>query len=157
MNPARRLPAAMPRGFSLPEMLLAIVVLGIGLSGLMSALSGFARSSADPLIQRQMLAIAEGLLEEIQLKPYAAAAHDAPAGCARDTFNDVADYHGYATDGHICAVDGTKVELLAGFSVKVAVERATLMDVGDALRIEVAVGRGNDSLTLTAWRTDHAR
>ncbi|MFN0186167.1 MAG: prepilin-type N-terminal cleavage/methylation domain-containing protein [Aquabacterium sp.] len=143
-------------GFTLPEMLLAIVVLGIGLAGLLSALGTLARSSADPVIQRQMLSIAEGLMEEIQLKPFTSAANTAPSGCARDTYNDVADYDGYATDGAICAVDGTKVELLSGYSVKVAVQAEDLAGVSRALRITVTVVRGSDSLTLDGWRVDHA-
>ena len=64
-----------PRGFTLPEAILAIVVLGVGLAGLLLAFATVAKSSADPVLQQQMMAVAQELLEEIQLKPYAPAAN----------------------------------------------------------------------------------
>lgn len=143
-------------GFALIEMVLAIVILGIGLAGVLIAFSTVTRGSADPLVAQQMLAIAEEMLEEIQLKPYTAAANTAPAACARNTYNDVLDYNGYATSGQVCTIDGTAIPSLAGFSVRVLVQATTLAGVGAARRIDVTVTRGPDSFTLTGWRTDFA-
>jgi len=144
------------RGFTLPEAMLAIVVIGIGLAGLLLAFGTVARHNADPVLRQQMLAIAQELLEEIQLKPYAVAANTAPAGCARDTFNDVADYHGYASGGSLCAVDGTAIAALAGYTVSVSVVPGTIGGVAAARRITVTVSRGGDSVSLVGWRTDYA-
>ncbi len=143
------------RGFTLVEMLVAIVVIGVGLAGVLSAFQMVGRSSADPVIRQQMLAIAGEMLEEIALKPYAVAAHTPPAGCARDTYNDVRDYHGYTSSGSICAVDGTAIAALAGYSVTVSVAAGTLAGV-PGLRITVSVSRGSESLSLVGWRTDYA-
>ena len=130
------------RGLTLVEMVLAIVILGVGLSGVLIAFSTVTRGSADPVVTQQMLAIAEEMLEEIQLKPYVVAANTAPAAYARNTFNDVLDYNGYDTSvpKKIYTIDGTSVGSLDG----------------SALRINVTVTRGSDSLTLTGWRTDFA-
>ena len=144
------------RGLTLVELLIAIVVIGVGLAGVMMAFSTLARQNADPVVQRQLLAIAQGLMEEIHLKPYASTANTAPSGCARDTFNDVSDYHGYSTTNVICGVDGTTLSGLNGYSVRVVVAVATLSGVAAAKRIEVIVSRGSDSFTLTGWRTDYA-
>jgi MSHA pilin protein MshD len=144
------------RGFTMVEMILAIVIIGVGLAGVMLAFSTAVGRSADPVIQQQMLAIAEELIEEVQLKPYAVSANNAPAGCARDTYNDVSDYHGYATSGQVCTVDGTAVAGLSGYSVGIAVATATLSGVGAAKRITVTVTRGTQSLSLVGWRTDFA-
>lgn len=144
------------RGFTLIELVLAIVVLGVGLAGVLIAFSTVTRGSADPVVAQQMLAIAEEMMEEIQLKPYAAAANVAPAACARNTWNDVLDYNGYATSGQICTIDGTAIPSLAGYSVQVTVAAATLAGVGAARRINVTVTRGTSSFTLTGWRTDFA-
>ena len=143
-------------GFTLVEMIVAIVILGVGLAGVMVAFSTAVRGSADPVIHQQLLAIAEEMIEEIQLKPYAASPNGAPAGCARDTYNDVADYNGYAP-GKVCTVDGTEVAALAGYAVGVRVSSATLGGVGEALRIVVTASKGSQSLSLVGWRTNYAQ
>ena len=150
-GPRRRPPA----GFTLLEALLAIVVLGVGLSGVLLALGTVARHSGDPMLRLQMLAIAENLLEEIQLKPFAAAAHTAPAGCARDTFNDAADYHGYSSQG-ICSIDGVAIAALQKYNVSVGVTSATLNGVTAALRISVTASHAGEQVQLIGWRTDFA-
>ena len=146
---------ASARGFTLPEAILAIVVIGVGLAGLLLAFSTVARNSADPVLRKQMLAAAQELMEEIALKPYAAAANAAPAGCARDTYNDIADYNGYSATG-ICTVDGVPIPALAGYSISASVLGGTLFGVAAAKAITVTVSQGGNSLSLQGWRTDYA-
>ena len=151
-------PRVMPRrlrGFTLAEALLAIVVLGVGMAGVMLAFGAAARHSADPVLRKQMMGIAQELLEEIALKPYAAAANSAPAGCARDTYNDIADYHGYTSTG-VCTIDGVVIPALASYSVSASVVAGTLAGVSAARQITVSVSHGGDSLTVKTWRTDYA-
>ena len=143
-------------GFTLVEMIIAIVILGVGLAGVAVAFSVAIGRSGDPVIHQQMLSIAEEMIEEVQLKPYTTAANSAPAGCARDTYNDVSDYNGYTTSGQICTVDGVAVSALSGYSVSVAVAAGTLSGVAAARKITVTVTRGSSSLTLVGWRTDYA-
>jgi len=148
------------RGFTLVEMIVAIVVIGVGLAGLMMAFATATRGSADPLMQAQMLAIAEELMEEIQLKPFDAAAGTAPAGCARDTFTRIGDYHGYAATTQVCSVEGVVDSELtsAGYRYSITVVPAALGSVAstDARRITITVTRGSDSLRLVGWRTHYA-
>jgi MSHA pilin protein MshD len=146
------------RGMTLVELLIAIIVIGVGLAGVLAAFNTVTRNSADPMVTLQMLAIAEEMLEEIQLKPYASAPNTAPAGCARDTFNDLSDYDGYSTTvaKQICTIDGVAIPSLAGYSVLVAVDASTLGTVSEVKRISVTVRRGNDSLVLVGRRVDYA-
>jgi MSHA pilin protein MshD len=58
------------RGLSLVELLVFIVVVGIAVSGVLSVYSLNVRSSADPMLRKQALAVAESLLEEVLAKPY---------------------------------------------------------------------------------------
>ena len=134
---------------------MAIVVVGVALAGVLLAVRESVRGSADPVVQRQLLAVAQQFMEEVQLKPWAAVDNDAPAGCARDTYNDLMDYHGYSSSG-VCAVDGTAIPLLSGYAVSITVAAGTLGGVAAARKITVTVTRGAQSLTLTGWRTDHA-
>lgn len=58
------------RGVSLVELIVFIVVIGIAVAVVLGALNMANRASADPMIQKQALAIAEALLEEVQLQPF---------------------------------------------------------------------------------------
>jgi MSHA pilin protein MshD len=78
------------RGVSLVELIVFIAIVGVAVAGVLAALDMSTRASASPLIQKQALAIAEALLEEVQLQPFtycdpdddnAATALDA-GGCA---------------------------------------------------------------------------
>lgn len=141
------------RGFTLPEALLAIVVIGVGLTGVLAAFGSVTRNSADPVVHKQMVAVAQQLMEEIVLKPFAQAAHTAPAGCARDTYNDVRDYDGYSRTG-MCTVDGVAIPALAGLQVSTSVATGTLGGVAGALKITVTVQHSGQTLQLVGWRTD---
>jgi len=159
------------RGFSLIEMVVAIVIIGVGLAGVLTAFQTTVRDSADPLVRKQMLAIAEEMLEEILLQPYAAAAPATAnalavcgaAGAVRSAFNDVRDYNGYQTTG-TCDITGAAVAGLEAYnvSVAVAVNAAPAADLvglpaGAVMTITVVVSRvGAEAITLTGWRTNHA-
>lgn len=62
--------AGTQRGVTLVELIVFIVVVGTAAMGVLLAIDVAARSSADPMIQKQALAVAESLLEEVQLQPF---------------------------------------------------------------------------------------
>jgi MSHA pilin protein MshD len=140
------------RGISLIELLVFIVVVGVAVTGVVSVYSQNARSSADPVVRKQALAIAESLLEEVLAKPYtycdpddaqadtATSSAIGPAGCATTPegmgadgvedryshltpFDNVNDYHGFSMAG-IRDVGGSTVAGLDGYTAAVQVEPA---------------------------------
>ena len=144
------------RGMTLMELILSIVIIGVGLTGVLVAFNQAVVRSADPMVRKQMLAIAEEMMEEITLKPFAAQPNAPAAGCARSTHDDVADYNGYAT-AFICDIDGTAIPNLAAYGVNVAVAPGALPNGVAALRIAVTVTRGGaETLTLVGYRTGWA-
>ena len=58
------------RGVSLIEVVVFIVVLGIGISGVVMLYGRLTTASVDPLVRKQALAIAVSLMEEIQLRGF---------------------------------------------------------------------------------------
>ncbi|MBK6677959.1 MAG: type II secretion system protein [Rhodocyclaceae bacterium] len=148
-------PARRPRGMTLMELVLAIAVIGIGLAGVLVAFNQAVFRSADPLVRKQMLAIAEEMMEEVRLKPFAPTANAAPAACARNTYNDIDDYNGYAAAA-ACDIDGNIIASLAAYGVAVTVTAANLPNGVAAKRIVVTVSHGGDTLALTGYRTNWA-
>jgi MSHA pilin protein MshD len=78
---------------TLIELIVFIVIVSTALAGVLTVLNITAKSSADPMIRKQMLAVAEAILEEVMSQPFtycaptdanAATATSAttPAGCA---------------------------------------------------------------------------
>ena len=55
---------------TLVELIIFIVVVGTAVMGVLTVLDLATRSSADPMIQKQALAVAEAMLEEAQLQPF---------------------------------------------------------------------------------------
>ncbi len=58
------------RGFTLIELIIFIVVVSSALAGVLLVLNNTVKSSADPMIRKQLLAIAEGVLEEVRMQAF---------------------------------------------------------------------------------------
>ncbi|HEY0842011.1 type IV pilus modification PilV family protein [Methylotenera sp.] len=58
------------RGVTLVELVVFIVIMGVALAGVLKVLEVTGRNSADPLVRKQALSIAESLLLEIQQQPF---------------------------------------------------------------------------------------
>ncbi len=138
------------RGASLVEVIMFIVIVGIAAGGILMVFANMTRASADPLIRKQALAIAESLLEEIRLMPFtfcdpddanastATGAFVGVNGCATTVeamgpeagetryapltpFDNVNDYNGFAMAGGILDITGTTIAGLGAYSAAVAV------------------------------------
>ena len=57
-------------GISLIELVMFIVIVSVGVVGILSVMNITTKASADPMLRKQALSIAESLLEEIQLQPF---------------------------------------------------------------------------------------
>lgn len=84
------------RGVTLVELIVFIVIVGVAMAGLFAAFNTITAASADPQVRKQVLAIAESLMEEVTLMPFTycdpdddnAATATSTAGCAVASNNE---------------------------------------------------------------------
>ena len=148
-------------GFTLIEIIVTLVVVGIAAVALLSVFTSNVRGSADPLLQQQAITIAEAYLEEILLKAYQdptdpeqGALGTEPGEGSRNLFDDVQDYNHLGTT-EVRDQNDVAIGALSAFDVTVTVAGATLNAV-PAMLIEVRVDHpAISSLTLHAYRANY--
>lgn len=173
--------AARQRGLSLIELIVFIVVVAIGLTGIMSVLILTSEKSADPIVRKQGIAVAEAMLEEVLLKNFQNDPLDPNntsgiLGCTptttpscrttypdnqtdRPNYNDVDDYAGWSQTGVTSLADpGTPIYGLGTYTVTVAVAGTTdLTGIAstDAKKIRVTVTGSGETFILEGYRTKY--
>jgi MSHA pilin protein MshD len=157
---AERIGRAPDAGMTMVELVVAIVVVAISLTGAFALVDSTTRRSADPMLERQATAIAQAYLEEALQKAYLDPNDGkvCPAAEAqRSLFDNVCDYQGLADVG---ARDqtGTTVPGLEAYRIALSIDTnarlGALVGSGAVLRIDVTVTdpRGRP-LRLSAYRT----
>lgn len=153
------------RGFTLIELIIFIVVVSAGLTGILSVMNTIVKSSADPMVRKQALVLAESVTEEIMLKNYCDPDQwnmsTTPPTCAfparesaRDIFDNVDDYAGI--DEVISSVGPIFLDMpavLNGYRIQIVVETSTLGAAVPARKVTVTTSRGSDSVSIVSYRT----
>jgi len=152
-------PARAQRGFTLIELVIFIVIVGVGLAGILSVIQTTVKSSADPLVRKQGVAIAESLLEEILLKDYSAPSDRVAlaADTTRADFNNVSDYDGYSTSAGIVDQAGEAVAGLTRYNISPAVTVLPASDFtgADVKKVTVSVTAPGVVITLSGYRGNY--
>ena len=173
------------RGISLIEQVVFIIIISVGVIGLVSVMNPAIRASAAPILTKQLVAIAESLLNEVMHQPFtwcdpddaAASTAQSYADCANPqnanttvpnlesrsgvapgtAYDNVSDY-GNQTWADISDVSGNNAMLGYMASVTVANAGAALglADNTAALSVTVTVTRGGESFSLTGYRFRYA-
>ena len=171
-------------GLSLVELIMFVIIVSVGVVGILTVFNLTAQKSADPQVRKQMLAIAEALLEEAEFKPFTycdpddanAATALSSADCtggtggandesklplgpeggeARDTYDNVSDYNGLSLSPATDIIGNS----IIGYSAAISVNQQQLeasIPLDASLRIMVTVTHGSDSLSLTGYRLRYA-
>lgn len=141
------------RGVLLIELIMAIVIVSTALVGISSVINLTLEKSADPLVVKQRMLIADGLMEEILSKAYNDPGAGHSAAGQRQYYDDINDYAGFHMEG-IRGIDGIPIPELAEYNVNVSVTPATLPNGTTArlIRVEVKVDRYDDYI-LESYRT----
>ncbi|MGZ4976483.1 MAG: type IV pilus modification PilV family protein [Methylobacter sp.] len=149
------------KGISLIELVIFMVIVGIAMAGIISSINFSVQHSADPVVKKQALAIAEALLEEVMLQNFS----DPDGGtnvveASRDLYDDIDDYQNYNRTG-ISSVDApnTTITGLGNYTVQVTVNSTVNLNGisgGNAKRITVTVtGPLNTRVLLEGYRTNY--
>jgi MSHA pilin protein MshD len=172
------------RGFTLIELVITIVILGIGVAAFTQLMNASTIASIDPMVRQQAHAIAQSYLEEIMLNSFCDPnlATDCPAYCTgsnicstcggsaspapaetRPEFDDVCDYNGVSDNGAVNQF-GTAIPALASYNVAVTVDDSgvTLSGLnsgnGEVVRVDVNVTHDTYpdlDVTLSAYRANY--
>lgn len=152
------------RGFTLIELIVFIVIVSVALVGVLTVFNVTTKSSADPMIRKQMLAIAEAVLEEVMLQPFTWCDPDDPLAATATQYSDcpatrqdsatagesrgsstfpldnVFDYNGLVNVTN--SASGTPATVMpAGYSASITVAQAALSTIAatDSLLVTVTV------------------
>jgi len=156
-------------GISLIELIMFIVIVSTALTGILAVMNVTTRGSADPIVHKQALAIAESLLEEVELMPFtfcdpddgAAAIATAAAACGTVApavgaevlgaendvsrydpalpFDNVSDYNGFAMAAG-ATLDITGTNTgVAGYAAAVAVAVVAMAGVAAGDALQITV------------------
>ncbi|MEY4719271.1 MAG: hypothetical protein RL563_1889 [Pseudomonadota bacterium] len=137
-------------GVTLIELVISMLIISVALVGILSVIQLTSRHSADPLLQRQAVAIAESYLEEITAQAYSGS-----TSSGRANFDDVDDYNGLSDNG-VHDQNGHAVSGLSQYTVTVAVAAATLADSIPAKQISVSVSAsGLPTVSLVAYKAQY--
>lgn len=160
------------RGTTLVEVIVFMLIVSIAVVSVVKALSQAVQWSADPLVQRQTLGIAESLIQEIDSQPYAQKDPYNPTGPddaigpepgetrsgSPLPFDNPNDYSGYSETG-IVAPDGSAVAGLGTYSASVVATQQSMGNVpaADGLLVDVtATGPDGQPVTVTTFRARYA-
>lgn len=172
-------------GLSLVEVVVFIVVLGIGMAGMAVIYNQLTLASVDPMVRKQAVAIANSLMEEIQLRPFTLCDPDDPNVFTAPTppcgtpegigtegaetrygptlFDNVSDYNGFQMLGSIQDIGNNNIPGLAGYEARVTIVNAGAdfpgaVPADAALRITVRVQHppSNVDVRLQGYRLRYA-
>lgn len=131
------------KGISLIELIMFIVIVSVALAGILLVMNVTTKSSADPLIHKQTLAVAESLLEEIELQDFVSASgvtNTVTLANRATEYHIISNYNNFSMAG-ITSLNGAAVTSLGNYnaSVKVANQALGAIPAASAVLITVAV------------------
>ena len=136
-------------GFTLIELIIFIVVVSAGLAGILSVMNTTVKSSADPMVRKQAIALAESVLEEVLQKAYADPDGTNAGENGRTDWDNVDDYNGKTK------ADLSLPAAVADYSVLITVSDGQAALGIEARKVTVSVSKDAESITLTGYRTNY--
>lgn len=153
------------RGISLIELIMFIVIISVALVGILLVMRQVTMHSADPLIHKQAMAIAESLLEEVELQDFIdqsdGVTTTCPVASAVSSTNRASDYHivdCYKTLTTTTGINNESLGLSGTYTASVGITAEALGAVaaGSAVRITVTVTDPQaNTIAIDGYRTKY--
>lgn len=162
------------RGITLIELLIFIVLVTVGLLGALAVFGPAVRASADPLLQKQTMNLAESMLREVLQKSFQndLAGDNATTpnlGCTPNTvprcqlnsqldrpnYNDVDDYNTFNQNGVVFLANGAAVPGLGACIQTVNVAPPANWNGVNGKFVTVTANCGAGAVTLVGFRGDY--
>ncbi len=160
------------QGVTLIELVVSIVIISIAVIGVMSLFLGTTKTSADPMIRAQALAIAQSYMDEIMMQPYSSVVNTSATGTCSDgnppeksnraKYNDINDYNALNDIG-AHDQNGCLINALAGYTITVQVNNcpnvacdASLNSSGmKKIQVDVLHSGLSTTVPLFSYRADY--
>ncbi len=149
------------RGVTLIELIVFIIIISVGLVGILGVMNATTRASADPLVRKQAMAMAEAVLDEVLSKNYWDPDLVPPSGAvsreaSRALYDDIADYDGETIAGDV-TLGSDEIAALAAYTATITVAAEAPISGVTMRRIAVTVTGGNETVTLFGYRAANLR
>lgn len=147
-------------GVTLVELIIAVVIISVAVTGILMAYVQMVGRSADPMIEAQALAIAEAYMDEILAKPVTGSSTvTCTAGIPRANCALVGHYDGLT--GAPSDQFGNPIAGLGDYQITVQVGSgadavgANALGVGEEASVTVTVVRGTTTIQLRGYKVDY--
>lgn len=137
-------------GFTLIELVIFIVIVSVAVVGILSVMNTVVKSSADPMVRKQSIALADSILEEILLKQYVDPDGSETGETGRDNYDDVSDYNGKTQ-----TLFTDLPSEVSAYTINISVAAPAALNGITMKQVTVTVTNGADSVTMTGYRASY--
>ena len=154
-------------GLSLIELIMFIVIVSVGIAGILLVMNVSVKSSADPMLRKQAVAMAEAILDEVLAKDYANPAVggftevDFVNCSGRLQYDDVDDYACFDGAPATAVIRGdstlgaTSIAALGGYAATVSVPASAGVSGATMKKVTVTVTGGGETIQLFGYRAGY--
>lgn len=152
-------------GISLIELVIFIVIVSVGIVGILSVMNVTVKASADPMIRKQAVAMAEAILDEVLAKDYVNPTggfteSDMTNCSGRSQYDDVGDYSCFDGAPATAVIKGdatlgsAAIPALSGYTATVTVADVSISSA-NMKKVTVSVTGGGETIALNGYRASY--
>lgn len=144
-------------GISLVELIVFVIIVSVGIAGILAVMNVTVKSSADPMLRKQAVALAEAVLDEVLAKDYipGGTSFTSCTGTDHAQYDDVDDYNNCSGGASVITgadtLGAAPIAALASYKATVSVAPVTVN--GAAMKkVTVTVTGGAETIQLSGYR-----